>query len=74
MKVEKNLTVTMRDVRCSVVNLEPDTASPAPEMLKAVARANQNTAGIYGAVTRTGRLAVGQTIVLRTATEDRERG
>ncbi len=54
------ITVTMRDVRCSMVNLDPDSASPAPEVLKAVVRANQNTAGIYGVVTRIGRLAVGQ--------------
>ena len=62
------ITVTMRDVRCSMVNLDPDSASPAPEMLKAIVRAHENTAGIYGAVTRTGRLAVGQTIFLRAAT------
>src|ERR1700704_5632120 len=68
------ITVTMRDVRCSMVNLDPDSASPAPEVLKAVVRANQNSAGIYGAVTRIGRLAVGQTIILRAATEKRERG
>ena len=43
-------------------------------MLKAVVRANQNTAGIYGAVTRIGQLAVGQTILLSAATEKRERG
>jgi len=59
------ITVTMRDERCSMVNLDPDTASIAPEVMKAVVRANQNNAGIYGAVTRTGRLAVGQTIFLR---------
>jgi uncharacterized protein YcbX len=59
------IAVTMRDVRCSMVNLDPDSASPAPEMLKAVVRAHQNTAGIYGAVTRIGRLSVGQTIILR---------
>jgi uncharacterized protein YcbX len=58
------ITVTMRDVRCSMVNLDPDSASPAPEVLKAVVRAHQNTAGIYGAVTRIGRLAVGQTVIL----------
>ena len=52
------VTVTMRDVRCSMVNLDPDTASPAPEVLKAVVREHQNTAGIYGTVTRIGRLAV----------------
>ena len=64
----------MRDVRCSMVNLDPDSASPAPEVLKAVVRANQNNAGVYGAVTRVGRLAVGQTVLLRAATEKRERG
>jgi len=63
------ITVTMRDVRCSMVNLDPDSASPAPEMLKAVVRTHQNTAGIYGTVTRIGRLAVGQTIFLRAAPE-----
>jgi len=61
------ITVTMRDIRCSMLNLDPDSASPAPEVLKAVVRANQNNAGIYGAVTRIGRLAVGQTIFLRAA-------
>jgi uncharacterized protein len=68
------ITVTMRDERCSMVNLDPDSASPAPEVLKAVVRANQNNAGIYGAVTRIGRLAVGQAILLRAAAEKRERG
>jgi uncharacterized protein YcbX len=68
------IAVTMRDERCSMVNLDPDSASPAPEVMKAVVRANQNTAGIYGAVTRIGRLAIGQTIFLRAATEKRERG
>jgi hypothetical protein len=68
------MAVTMRDVRCSMVNLDPDSASPAPEMLKAVVRVHQNTAGVYGTVTRTGRLAVGQTIFLRAATGKREGG
>src|SRR5271170_1277608 len=60
-----SIAVTMHDVRCSMVNLDPDTASPAPEMLKAAVRANQNNAGIYGTVTRIGRLAVGQSIFLQ---------
>jgi uncharacterized protein YcbX len=58
------ITVTMHDVRCSMVNLDPDSAVSAPEVLKAIVRANQNNAGIYGTVTRIGRLAVGQTIRL----------
>lgn len=61
------IAVTMRDVRCSMVNFDPDSASPAPEMLKAVVRANGNNAGVYGAVTRIGRLVVGQTIRLHAA-------
>jgi uncharacterized protein YcbX len=62
------ITVTMCDVRCSMVNLDPDSASPAPEVLKAVVLANQNKAGIYGTVIRIGRLAVGQRIILHAST------
>lgn len=61
------VAVTMRDERCSMVNLDPDSATPSPEVMKAIVVANQNYAGIYGAVTRTGRIAVGQTIFLRKA-------
>jgi hypothetical protein len=59
------IAVTMRDERCSMVNLDPDSATHAPEVMKAVVRANQSNTGIYGA----GRLAVGQAIFLRAATE-----
>jgi hypothetical protein len=55
-------------------DLDPDSASHAPEVLKAVVCANQNNAGIYGAVTRIGRLAVGQAIFLRAEAEKRGRG
>jgi uncharacterized protein YcbX len=60
-----SITVTLRDERCAMIGLDPDSARPAPEMLKAVVRANQGTAGIYATVTRIGRLAVGQPIFLR---------
>ena len=59
------VTVTMRDARCSMVNLDPDSAKSTPEVLKAVVRANQNNAGIYCEVNRIGRLAVGQSLFLR---------
>jgi len=62
------ITATMRDLRCSMVNLDPDSASPDPEVMKAIVRANQNNAGVYGAVTSVGRVAVGQPILLRAAT------
>jgi uncharacterized protein YcbX len=63
------VTVTLRDERCAMLNLDPDSARPAPEILKAVVRAHQNTAGIYAAVTRIGRLAVGQSIILHPAAQ-----
>ncbi len=59
-----SITVTMRDVRCGMLNLDPDTATSTPEVLKAVVRVNQNNAGIYGTVTRIGKLAVGQPVFL----------
>lgn len=58
------LAVTMRDVRCAMLNFDPDGGPAAPEVLKAVVRVHENCAGIYCTVTRNGRLAVGQTIVL----------
>ncbi|MGH9418461.1 MAG: MOSC domain-containing protein, partial [Thermoanaerobaculia bacterium] len=67
------VAVTMRDVRCSMVNSDPDSASPAPEVLKAVVRRHQNTAGVYATVTRIGRLAVGQPVLLRAATDKQGR-
>lgn len=54
--------VTNRDERCSMVNFDPESARPAAEMLKAIVRVRDNKAGVYGAVTRRGRLAVGQPI------------
>jgi len=59
------VSVTMHDVRCSMVNLDPDTAEMSPAVLKTIVRVNQNNAGIYGTVTRVGRLEVGQKIFLR---------
>ena len=61
------ISVTLRDIRCGMLNFDPDTARPAPEILKTVVRENDNNAGVYGTVIRSGRLAVGQTIRLRTA-------
>src|SRR5579859_6079050 len=60
------IAVTMRDERCGMVNLDPDSAKSAPEVMKVIVRANQNNAGIYGAVIRTGRLAIGQPILLHS--------
>jgi uncharacterized protein YcbX len=64
------VAVTSNDVRCSMVNLDPDTALSAPEVLKAVVRANGNNAGVYGAVLREGRITVGQRLFFRAVLDE----
>ena len=66
------IAVTMRDLRCVMVNLDPDTAKPTSEIMKAIVRTNQNNAGVYGTVLRTGGIMVGQPILLRAADERRK--
>ena len=61
------IAVTMRDERCAMLNIDPDTARLNPEVMKAAVRANQNNVGIYATVTCTGRLKVGQTVFLDRA-------
>jgi uncharacterized protein YcbX len=59
------VSVTLRDERCAMLNLDPDTARSDPQIMKTVVRLNENTAGVYGTVVRRGRVAVGQRVVLR---------
>lgn len=59
------VAITNRDIRCAMVNLDPDSAAADPAVMKAVVRANRNGAGVYATVTRAGRLTVGQAIHLR---------
>ncbi|HUP39791.1 MAG TPA: hypothetical protein VM115_06695 [Vicinamibacterales bacterium] len=61
------IAVTLRDERCPMVNLDRDNAQSAPEVMKAIVRANDNYAGIYGTVTRTGRLVMGAKVFLDNA-------
>jgi MOSC domain-containing protein len=59
--------VTMPDVRCVMLNLDPDTAAKDARVMKTVARLNQNNAGVYATVVRTGLISVGDRVSLRTA-------
>lgn len=61
------LAVTNRDERCSMVNFDPDSARSTGEVLKAIVRERDNQAGVYAAVTRRGRLAVGQPVFFEPA-------
>ncbi|HEX6086553.1 MAG TPA: MOSC domain-containing protein, partial [Thermoanaerobaculia bacterium] len=56
------ITVTNRDERCAMVNYDPDSARSDAEVMKAIVRVRENRLGVYGSVTRRGRIAVGQPI------------
>jgi uncharacterized protein YcbX len=58
------VNVTARDLRCVMVNLDPDTGAHDARVMKAVVRLNGNHAGVYGTVVRTGSIHVGQTVSL----------
>lgn len=58
--------VTLRDLRCMMINLDPDTAKQDPRIMKAVVRLNENHAGAYGTVVRRGQLRVGQPVSMIT--------
>jgi len=61
--------ITNRDERCAMVNLDPSSARPAPEMMKAIVQVRDNKAGVYGTVTQRGPLAVGQSVFFEPAAE-----
>ena len=56
--------VIMPDLRCVMLNLDPDTAAKDARVMKAVARLNQNNAGVYATVVRTGVIRVGDRVSL----------
>src|SRR5690348_491026 len=58
------VSITMRDLRCVMINFNPETAESDPRIMKTAVRLNQNYAGAYGTVVRTGQLSVGQTVSL----------
>lgn len=58
------VSLTMRDPRCVMINLDPDTAAADARIMKAALRLNENDAGAYGTVARTGQISVGQPVSL----------
>jgi uncharacterized protein len=45
-----------------MITLDPETAAPNPEVLRAVARGHEGTAGIYGAVLAEGIIRAGDPV------------
>ena len=56
------IAITMRDERCAIINVDPDTAESDPTIFKTIARDHGACAGVYATVTKSGRLVVGQRV------------
>ena len=62
--------VTMCDLRCVMINLDPETAEKDARVMKTVVRLNQNNAGVYATVLRTGTIHVGDRVNVVPATSN----
>lgn len=62
------VSVTMRDERCMMVNLDPETGEQDARVMRAVVGLNENTAGVYATVVRTGTIRVGDPVNLVSET------
>jgi uncharacterized protein YcbX len=58
------VAVCTRDVRCAMLNLDPDTGVQDPRLLKTAVRLNQNCTGVYATTIRTGMVRVGDVLYL----------
>ena len=59
-----SVRVTIKDIRCVIVNLDPETAVAEPRVFRTIARTWKNCAGVYASVMNTGTLSVGTGIYL----------
>jgi uncharacterized protein YcbX len=59
-----SLRVTQNDVRCVMVNLDPETAESDPRVLKTIGRARNSCAGVYSSVLSPGTLSAGDILYL----------
>ena len=58
------VSVTLRDLRCMMVNLDPETAAQDARVMKTVVRLNNNDAGVYATVVTSGTIRVGDRVSL----------
>jgi uncharacterized protein YcbX len=58
------VSVCTRDVRCGMLNIDPDTAALDGRLFKAAVRINENCAGVYCTIIRTGAVRTGDALYL----------
>lgn len=57
-----HIRANRKDLRCMVVNLDPQTAQQNPAVLKAIVQTRKNLLGMYGSTERPGIICVGDII------------
>ena len=58
------VNITMPDLRCVMINIDPETAAKDARIMKTTTRLNQTNAGVYATVMRTGTIRVGDRVSL----------
>ncbi|HXO40364.1 MAG TPA: hypothetical protein VN999_02875 [Thermoanaerobaculia bacterium] len=58
------MTVSMRDLRCPMVDLDPETAAPDLRVLRAVGQSHNACAGVYGSTFTAGAIRIGDEVPL----------
>ncbi len=58
------LRITERDPRCRMVTLDPETAEPAPLLMKLIDRRHGGRVGVYAAAVTAGTVHVGDAVML----------
>jgi len=58
------VSICTRDVRCAMLNLDPDSGAIDARLVKAAVRLNDNCTGVYATIIRTGTVRVGDAVYL----------
>ena len=58
------MRVDVRDPRCAITTMDPETGERDPTVLRQIAQHRDNCAGVYGTVVTPGAIAVGDAVVI----------
>ena len=58
------VSICTRDVRCAMLNIDPDTGATDPRLMKAAVRLNQNCTGVYATTIKIGTVRIGDALYL----------
>ena len=64
------LSVTQGTLRCTMINLDPDTGEKDARVMRAAVRLNRNVAGVYATVVRAGTIRVGDAVRFQAESPD----